>query len=206
MQPTFSGEGKFLKCWLCYFHAHIHCPLFSCTHFYKGKSLSWDRGPPRSGSPLLLQLHDPLLTNSNFISQQPWVVYSSSEHTMPWFTFIPSLIIFSAKNAPSPIIVFSYLFFGPWFRHHLLKDLSDPTQSRFPSLIFFYSIFYFYNALNMLCISCSVMSQLFVTPWTVAHQAPLSMRFPRQEYWSGLPFPSPGDLPNPRTEPGSPAL
>ena len=38
---------------------------------------------------------------------------------------------------------------------------------------------------------------LFVTPWTVAHQAPLSMGFPRQEEWSGLPFPSPGDLPNP---------
>ena len=37
----------------------------------------------------------------------------------------------------------------------------------------------------------------FVTPWTVAHQAPLSMRFSRQEYWSGLPFLSPGDLPNP---------
>ena len=39
--------------------------------------------------------------------------------------------------------------------------------------------------------------QLYVTPWTVAHQAPLSMGFPRQEYWSGLPCPSPGDLPNP---------
>ena len=38
--------------------------------------------------------------------------------------------------------------------------------------------------------------QLFVTPWTGAHQAPLSMRFPRQEYWSGLPFPPPGDLPD----------
>ena len=37
---------------------------------------------------------------------------------------------------------------------------------------------------------------LFATPWTVTHQAPLSMGFPRQEYWSGLPFPSPGDLPN----------
>ena len=43
-------------------------------------------------------------------------------------------------------------------------------------------------------------------PWTVAHQAPLSMRFSRQEYWSGLPFPSPGDLPNPGIEPKSPAL
>ena len=45
-----------------------------------------------------------------------------------------------------------------------------------------------------------------VTPWTVACQAPLSMGFSRQEYWSGLPFPSPGDLPNPGTEPRSPAL
>ena len=41
------------------------------------------------------------------------------------------------------------------------------------------------------------------TPWTVAHQAPLSMEFSRQEYWRGLPFPSPGDLPDPETEPGS---
>ena len=44
------------------------------------------------------------------------------------------------------------------------------------------------------------------TPGTVAHQAPLSMELSRQEYWNGLLFPSPGDLPNPRTEPGSPAL
>ena len=44
------------------------------------------------------------------------------------------------------------------------------------------------------------------TPWTVVCQAPLSMRFSKQEYWSGLPFPSPGYLPNPGIEPGSPAL
>ena len=43
-------------------------------------------------------------------------------------------------------------------------------------------------------------------PWAVALQAPLSMGFSRQEYWSGLPFPSPGDLPNPGIEPASPAL
>ena len=48
--------------------------------------------------------------------------------------------------------------------------------------------------------------QLFETLWTVDHQAPLSMGFSRQEYWRGLPFPSPGDLPNPGIEPGSPAL
>ena len=48
--------------------------------------------------------------------------------------------------------------------------------------------------------------RLFATPWTVVHQAPPSMEFSRQEYWSGLPFPSPGDLPDPGIEPRSPAL
>ena len=48
--------------------------------------------------------------------------------------------------------------------------------------------------------------QLFVTPWTVAHQAPPSMGFSRQEYWSALPFPSPGNLPDPGIEPRSPTL
>ena len=48
--------------------------------------------------------------------------------------------------------------------------------------------------------------QLFATPWTVAHQALLSKGFSRQEHWSGLPFPSPGDPPEPGIEPGSPAL
>ena len=46
----------------------------------------------------------------------------------------------------------------------------------------------------------------FETPWTIACQAPLSMRFPKQEYWSGLPFPFPGDLPNPGIKLTSPAL
>ena len=48
--------------------------------------------------------------------------------------------------------------------------------------------------------------QLFVIPWTVAYQPPQSMEFSRQKYWSGLSFPSPGDLPYPGIEPGSPAL
>ena len=48
--------------------------------------------------------------------------------------------------------------------------------------------------------------RLFATPWTVAYQVPPSMGFSRQEYWSGLPFPSPGKLPDPGIEPGSPAL
>ena len=52
----------------------------------------------------------------------------------------------------------------------------------------------------------SEVAQSCLTLWTIAHQAPLSMGFSRQEYWSGLLFPSPGDLPNLGTEPGSPAL
>ena len=48
--------------------------------------------------------------------------------------------------------------------------------------------------------------QLFATPWTVAYQAPPSKGSSRQECWSGLPFPSPGDLPDPGIEPGSPTL
>ena len=54
-------------------------------------------------------------------------------------------------------------------------------------------------------LSCSVLSNS-VTPWTVAHKAPLSVGFSRQEYWRGLPFPMPGDLPNPGIVPKSSAL
>ena len=61
------------------------------------------------------------------------------------------------------------------------------------------------SILNILVKSLSRV-RLFATPWTVAYQAPPSMGFSRQEYWSGLPFPSPGDLPDPGIEPGSPAL
>ena len=50
------------------------------------------------------------------------------------------------------------------------------------------------------------MSDSFATPWTAACQAPLSMGFAREEYWSGLPFPSLGDLPNPGIESASPAI
>ena len=46
--------------------------------------------------------------------------------------------------------------------------------------------------------------QLFATPWTIAQKSPLSMEFSRQEYWSGLPFPSPGDLPDPGIKPAFP--
>ena len=69
--------------------------------------------------------------------------------------------------------------------------------------MYFYGYFSYYGP-DVHCVISRV--QLFATPWTVAHQAPLFMGFSRQEYWSGLPFPSPGDLPDPGTEPRSLAL
>ena len=58
---------------------------------------------------------------------------------------------------------------------------------------------------GLLCV-CSIVQLCFATPQTVAHQSPLSTGLSRQEYWSGLPFPSPGDLPDPAIEPGTLAL
>ena len=64
-----------------------------------------------------------------------------------------------------------------------------------------------YDRLNRrVCVQSLSHVQLFVTPWTVACHAPLSMEFSRQECWSGLPFPPPGDLPEPGIKPSSPAL
>ena len=59
--------------------------------------------------------------------------------------------------------------------------------------------------LLLLC-SCSDISNFSASPWTVAHQTPLSVGFPRQESWRELPFPSPGDLPDPGIQPSCPAL
>ena len=70
--------------------------------------------------------------------------------------------------------------------------------SRVPSLVRELDTTYLHSPLSPV--------RLFVTPWTRARQAPLSMGFSRQEYWSGLPFPPPGDLPDPGIEPVSPAL
>ena len=74
-------------------------------------------------------------------------------------------------------------------------------------LYIIYSIIYCF--MPYVCIFVGVESLIcvsFVTPSTIAHQAPPSMEFSKQEYWSGLPFPSPGDLPDPGIEPGSPVL
>ena len=82
-----------------------------------------------------------------------------------------------------------------WFDNYLLRLHPALTLGE-----------WIYSALHLCMLSCFSCVQLFVTLWTVAHQPPLFMEFSRQEYWSGLPFPSPGDLPDPVIEAGSPAL
>ena len=64
-------------------------------------------------------------------------------------------------------------------------------------------IFFIIRTLQECVLSCFGHVQLYVTLWTIAHQAPLSMGFFRQEYWSGLPCPPPGDLPDPGIKPAS---
>ena len=75
-------------------------------------------------------------------------------------------------------------------------------------IIYIYStilIYTKYMYISLIVVSSLSHVQLFAAPWTVAHQAPLSMGFPRQEHWSGLPCPSPGHLPDPEMKPPSPA-
>ena len=79
------------------------------------------------------------------------------------------------------------------------KLISDDSKSEWITIS--HCEFLLHNPVHTCMLSCFSCVQLFATPWTVACQAPLSMEFLRQEYWSGLPCPSPGDLPNPGTEP-----
>ena len=108
---------------------------------------------------------------------------------------IPSLLSFLLLLHPSPI------FFPPVPSSWLPSSLSHPAPHSYHAL----------SSSPVSIISCAVFSRvwLFATPWAVAHQAPLSMEFSRQEYWSGLPFPTSRDLSNPGIESkslASPAL
>ena len=76
---------------------------------------------------------------------------------------------------------------------------------QFSSAVTVHLVFIMCQVRLYVCMFLLVQSCLIVIPWTVACQAPLSMEFSRQEYWSGLPFPSPGDLPDPGINPASPA-
>ena len=106
-----------------------------------------------------------------------------SKHLLISWLQSPSAVILEPPKI-KPVTVSTFLQYLPW---------SDGARRH-----------------DLRCFNCEVKLLscvwLFATPWTVACQAPPSMGFSRQEYWRGLPFPSPGDLPNPGIEPGSPAL
>ena len=97
-------------------------------------------------------------------------------------------------------ILYKLLVHCQLFGEVIIKELFS-IRSEFS----FFSIQWCQSSLKVKVKSLSCV-QLFVIPWTVAYQAPLSMGFSRQEYWNELPFPSPEDLPNPVIEPGSPTL
>ena len=106
-------------------------------------------------------------------------------------------------------ILFKKYFNGPifdlclfYFKHLVLpRFINLDHKNIYSSGKQFYGFFLYINTWMSACmLSHSLVSDSFVTPWTAVHQAPLSMRFPRQEHWSGLPFPPPGDLPHPGIE------
>ena len=130
-------------------------------------------------------------------------IYNSSHLLIPNFQSAPSLIPHLPRKASVPLIQIS----------GCSTVASIPTPLPPPSLppgTYCYS--YWAHAswvpLCMCVCLCESLSHvwLFETLWTVAHQAPLSMEFSREEYWSGLPFPSLGGLPNPGIKPRSPGL
>ena len=113
------------------------------------------------------------------------------------------------------IIDYPFSFFTVYMIYNFQPFYYQPAYFNILKAVFCTQHIVGSHFLNLICRSlpftwyvCQSLShvQLFTTPWTVACQAPLSMEFSRQEYWSGLPFPSPEDLPDTGIEPRSPAL
>ena len=132
----------------------------------------------------------------HFLAPGPFL-FQQSQQQLVKFTLHPITLDSSSAS------LFQYL----WI---LVIPLNPPGQSRIIALSYgqwtLISSATLVPFCHLLLFSHQVMSSSFVTPWTVAHQSPLSMGFPRQEYRSGLPFPYPGDLSDPDFEPVYPAL
>ena len=128
-------------------------------------------------------------------------------HAFNYFPFVPSL--FSGGHHSTFYLYFHYLGYDKWNVTVLVflffgdKFVSLSIKFLIRVLLEFSSSFRLNNIL--LCVlSCISHVWLFATPWTVVLQAPLAMGVSRQEYWSGLPFPFPGDLPDPGIKPSTP--
>ena len=101
----------------------------------------------------------------------------------------------------SQLYVYIYSFFFRFFPHIGYYRVLRRIPCAIQWVLVGASVLYIVVKVKLLSCVC-----LFATPWTVAYHTPPSVGFSRQEYWSGLPFPYPEDLPDPRTEPGSPTL
>ena len=161
----------------------------------------------------------------SFVSPH-WLSVSLNRADVGWrpegwlLGFSPSCQLCSRPLTPEATTTLSV--FSPWLDAdpeplcHYLKNLltQKPGRSRFiVDFIVNTEEIYLKSSHHttlasplLLLLCCSVVPSSFATPWTVAYQAPPSMGFSRQEYWNGLPFPSPGDVPDPGIEPMSPAL
>ena len=115
-----------------------------------------------------------------------------------------SHIDYGEENWSKPILCQTH-----WGQGSRIESLRHPDITAYHSWCVSFkstTLLFTINFNEMLLCSRKVVSDSFATPWTVVHQAPLSMGFSRQEYWGGLPFPSPADLPHPGIEPTSPAM
>ena len=132
-----------------------------------------------------------------------------SNCTLPLFFCTPNL--FSCLDPPLqylPPFLYSIIY---WVLYLLLVFSLFSPEHKLSNGRDSYPVLFFdvpwgpRTGIRWWCGSVAKSCLTLATPWTVTYQAPLSMRFPRQEYWSGLPFSSPGDLPDPGIEPRSPA-
>ena len=129
----------------------------------------------------------PLDTPAGRLHQSPEGVFRSADYWPPISPFSQS------RTVRNPVNSFTGIFFSNWnilLLYHVVL-VSAEQHSEWVIRVHEWVLSHFSRV------------WLFVAPWAVTHQAPLSMGFSRQEYWSGLPFPSPGDLPDPGIEPGS---
>ena len=210
-EPTTKHEAHVLHGTICFLHSHHHegFPLFPrppiSAHCWRGsrwssaatRKSSWGVPPPSLLCPgVTLVGKRPFEGLFNNRSQLTiwYKEHRAGQRMLVWWM---RKSLFANLGLGFLDCIFFFHFFN-WsivnLQYHIIFKY---TAKWFLYICVCVYILYIYT---LLLLGCSVVSNSFVTPWTVGHQAPLSMRFPRQESWSGLPFPSPGDLLDPGIE------
>ena len=172
----------------------LHCVFFQHTHINSQRTLT--------GCLTNLTYFFDSIRSHRMRAQSHKTSLLQMTHPIPgcYLSFWPCVCMCMLSHVP--------LFATLWTVAHQAPLSTEFPRQEYWSGLPFPPPFRIQGSNQVSCISKSrevLVMSLSVTPWT-AHQVPLSMEFPRQEYWSGLPFPSPGDLPNPGIEPRSPAL